>query len=1134
LTVVTALSVALALGVLGLSFFYYRLRESNRRVERAERELKMLNADLENRVGERTAELEAQASVLEMIARRAPLGETLDRLLLGVEAIAPGMVCSILLLDRNGKSLRHGAAPSLPEDYNQAVDGVLIGPNNGACSAAAFFQKPVTVEDVLAAPNGDPFRDIAQRHGLRSCWSTPIFDSAGRLLGTFAMYHKHPGPPAPAHLRRIEAATHTAAICISRLQAESALQQSAERLDLALTAARMGVWEWELATGEMVWSPECGKLLGREGGKQHCQTFQELVCLEDRGQLAASLERAVADRGVFRGEFRIERPDGALRWIEYVGHGDYDQSGNAVRVIGTVQDVTERRQAADELRQSEEALRRAQSAAQVGGWSYDMAEDEFTGSEESRRILERLGPWRADEMEALIHPDDRGRALAAWKAARQGTPYDIEHRLLAGQSLKWLHVRAWPEFDESGGVVRIVGVTQDVTNRKRIEIALRALVALTASGAGEEFFQKLAQELAEVFQMDHAVVAAMEPGTPGLIRPLGVWSRESNPPRFERHLATPECARLLEQRLCFVTSGMAARFPHDPLLQELKVESYVGLPILDSKRTPVGLLLAMHGQPRDSAPELESILQLFAESAGAEMERCGYLAALRAAEARFRSAIEHAFDGLALTDATGVCTYVTPAVTRILGYTPEELVGKTSQRFFSSREPSAVRAVDERHVQHKDGTWRWIQTAKSNRLDDPNLRSVVWNFRDITDRKNAERTKAQLEAQLRQAHKMEAIGTLAGGIAHDFNNILASIIGCAELIRRSAVSYPEVLENVEDLLAASRRARELIRQILTFSRRQEHRRSAISLAPVIEESLRLLRATLPATIELRVKLEAPIPPVSADPTLIQQIVLNLATNAAQALGSQSGLLAIELSAFSVSPEFAAAHPGLRPGLHTRLTCHDNGPGIEPDILDRVFEPFFTTKEPGQGTGLGLSVVHGIVRAHDGVITVQSRPGSGTCFDVYLPAAAPEQPDASEPAVNGVLTPGQERILFVDDEPVLLKASEKLLRQAGYHVTACADPQAAAELFRRSPQDFDLVVTDYSMPKQNGVDLARELFKVRPGIPIIICTGFGAGLTREKGRQLGFAEVLLKPVDFDEFTRALRSALSAHPSPAERQ
>ena len=365
---------------------------------------------------------------------------------------------------------------------------------------------------------------------------------------------------------------------------------------------------------------------------------------------------------------------------------------------------------------------------------------------------------------------------------------------------------------------------------------------------------------------------------------------------------------------------------------------------------------------------------------------------------------------------------------------------------------------------------------------------------DILERNRIEEKEHCLELQLRQAQKMEALGTLTGGVAHDFNNILAAIIGFTELVADHVPKESREAHHLKRVMESSLRGRDLVRQMLTFSRKAEQEKKPLSLSSIVKETVKLIRATTPTTISIKVNALSESGLILADPTQIQQVIMNLCTNAAHAMREKGGTLDIQLSNHSVSP--SNGNPdGIKPGLYTRLTVRDTGTGMSPDIMDKIFDPFFTTKKLGEGTGLGLSVVHGIVKQSNGHITVESEPGRGSIFTVYFPQIPGElEPDAVS---DDALPTGSERILFVDDEEALVEMGEDILAELGYEVTSRMSGKEALALFTLDPSRFDLVITDQTMPEMTGVELAKEILALRADMPIIMCTGFSyAGRCRQ--------------------------------------
>ena len=388
---------------------------------------------------------------------------------------------------------------------------------------------------------------------------------------------------------------------------------------------------------------------------------------------------------------------------------------------------------------------------------------------------------------------------------------------------------------------------------------------------------------------------------------------------------------------------------------------------------------------------------------------------------------------------------------------------------------------------------------------------------DITEKK-------RLEEQLLQAQKMEAVGTLAGGIAHDFNNILAAILGYIELANLDASQNSKIHYNLQQSMKAAHRARDLVQQILSFSRRNNQERRPLDIGPIVKEGLKFLRASLPATIVMRENIEGDLGILEADPTQIHQVLMNLCTNAAQAMIEQTGLLEISLIKMDLDEETSGLYPGLKPGPYLRLRVSDTGQGMTQQVLKRIFDPYFTTKETGKGTGLGLAVVHGIVKSYKGFITVSSEVKKGTTFDVFLPRIDTPKVSSKTEQVEPPLRGNHERILFVDDETALAEIGQSMLEHLGYEVVVRPGSSDALEAFRAQPESFDLVITDMTMPNMTGDKLAKELLRIRPDIPIILCTGFSEYISEEKAKGLGIREFVMKPLIMENLARVVERAL----------
>ncbi len=509
---------------------------------------------------------------------------------------------------------------------------------------------------------------------------------------------------------------------------------------------------------------------------------------------------------------------------------------------------------------------------------------------------------------------------------------------------------------------------------------------------------------------------------------------------------------------------------------------------------------------------------------------------LRESEEKYRSIIENIEDNYFESDLAGNIAFVNPSMSRTLGRSREEIIGLNYRAYTPPEDAKRIydkfnemfrtgkpATIADHVIIRKDGSRRYIEVSSSV------IRGVSGKpigargiGRDITERMRLEEESKRLTARLNQAQKMQAIGTLAGGIAHDFNNILASIMGFTEMAKLQLMQ-PELDDYLEQILKSCGRAKDLVNQILTFGQKREKEVKPVDLNPLIEEISRLLRATLPATIEIQTELGLKSHTVLADTTEIHQIVMNLSTNAAHAMRERGGILKISLGEFEVDAGNKEAHPDLEPGRYVELSVLDTGEGIDQDTIGQIFDPFFTTKERGKGTGLGLSVVYGISKEYGGTVSVKSQPAEGSVFSVFLPAVEGGVDVAVEKPKS--IPRGTERVLFVDDEETIAAIGKEMLEYLGYTVVSTDSSIKALDIFRAEPERFDLVITDLTMPALTGAALAEELLKIRSDVPIILSTGYSDLITEEEARQIGVREFFMKPFSLEQMAQGIRKALN---------
>lgn len=495
------------------------------------------------------------------------------------------------------------------------------------------------------------------------------------------------------------------------------------------------------------------------------------------------------------------------------------------------------------------------------------------------------------------------------------------------------------------------------------------------------------------------------------------------------------------------------------------------------------------------------------------------------------AAFEQTSDSIVITTVDGIIRYVNSSSKTSTGYSEEELIGRNIRSFIINSDATALfDTIWATMLQGKPwhGHLKWQKSNGATLIGDSSVSPIVAKNGKVTNLVTVKRDitkEEELQRQLQQAMKLEAIGTLAGGIAHDFNNILAAIIGYGQIVKTKLNDQNSLCSDIDHILQAGDRAAKLVKQILTFSRQEGDGTvfHPLEVQFIIKEVIKLLRSSLPTTITIHQDIQSSCPPILADPTQLHQVLMNLCTNAKHAIGDSHGCISISLQEHKVKETQLLQETSLlTQGNYVHLSITDNGRGMSKETQDRIFDPFFTTKPKEQGTGLGLSVVHGIVESHEGVITVDSIEKDGTTFDLYFPAIEKTRPVQSRERY--LLPRGDERIMVVDDEEPLAKMLELVLQGLGYRVMLFTDSLAAVVQYRQRPRDFDAIITDMTMPHMTGTELAREMLSIRPELPIILTTGYSETIDEEKASRLGLRRFMLKPVKKAELAQTLREVL----------
>jgi len=508
-------------------------------------------------------------------------------------------------------------------------------------------------------------------------------------------------------------------------------------------------------------------------------------------------------------------------------------------------------------------------------------------------------------------------------------------------------------------------------------------------------------------------------------------------------------------------------------------------------------------------------------------------------EEKYRLLINNQTDLVVKVDTDGKFQFVSPSYCEMFGRTEKELLGnkfmplvheddrehtvKTMKALFTPPHTAYL----EQRAMTKDG-WKWLSWVDTGVLDEEkNVVAIIGVGRDISAQKYAEEENLKLESKLRQVHKMEAIGTMAGGIAHDFNNILAAILGFADLAKIDTPDYSPAKHHIDQVLTAGHRAKDLVRHILTFSHMSNSVTShvPIILSPIVTEVMKFQRSIIPTTISIISDIDKNCGQIKGEPTQIHQVVMNLCTNASHAMEEHGGTLDVGLHKIELFSDDLKTEPTQHPGTYIKLSVRDTGAGLTPELIDKIFDPYFSTKEVGKGTGMGLAVVHSIVKNHGGFIKVKSEPGRGSTFNVFFPRIEEEIILENIEKAEDIPT-GNEKILFVDDDEMLANIGKSMLETLGYSVKAKFDSSEALKLFQSDPTQFDLVITDQTMPKIPGSELAKQLLKIRSDIPIILCTGYSSMINEVAAQKIGVKEYIMKPISRNVIAKLIRKVLDS--------
>jgi len=804
--------------------------------------------------------------------------------------------------------------------------------------------------------------------------------------------------------------------------------------------AHLGSWEWDVLANTVSWSEELYRIFGLQPMEfdSTLEAYLASVHPDDRGLVESTIQESLRNK-VFRAfEHRVLRPDGTIVAVQAAGKVVVDATGRVIKMLGTAQDITERRQIEEKQKESNEWLNLVLTTSRDGIMVEDKGKVVYT----NKSYSEMVGYDTAEEMFGIdiaeLLPPDEVERMTEYSAARLrgDSPPSIYEFMTKRKDGSLLRVEASVSTSIVAGKTYISTAIRDISERKRAEAALQE-----ADRRAITEYERLLNRLALLAQ------------SLGSARDLTTVYRALS----EFTLASAPCKGIV----------IAIYYPQRQVREAVYVWAE-GAEVSPSELPP----LPVGDGPIGRAIRTGEIF--VCEDLGKEMLNRPVL-------------------WLGSEDLV---------VTRPALIAPMVIMG---------------RVIGVLEIQNDDGDTYKVEHVTALRLAANLAASAIENVRLLEQ----ERTKEQ---RSQQAQKMESIGTLAGGIAHDFNNVLAAILGYSELAAADLPSDHQAQSHLGQVLKAAGRAKESVKQILAFSRQQEPDRKLISIGPILDEALDLLRASLPSTVEIVTEIAPELPPLLGDAMRVHQVMMNLGTNAMHAMSERGGILEVKLLALNIDADAVQTHVDLHEGRYLQLTVSDNGVGMSPQAMKRIFEPFFTTKGPGEGTGLGLATVYGIVKDHDGAISVSSRPGEGTTFNIYFPVHEGVAPESAIQSSESPPGRGQH-VLFVDDEAPLVLLGKERLERLGYKVTTHTNSVEALKAFHACPSRFDLVITDYIMPDMNGADLAIDMLKVRPGIPVIMLTGYSSTINPEKTTAIGIRELLIKPTTADTIGQAVHRALT---------
>jgi PAS domain S-box-containing protein len=938
-----------------------------------------------------------------------------------------------------------------------------------------------------------------------------------------------------------------------RKQLEIALQTSEEKLRLALDLNTIGIWEWNIATGIVYWNASHYIVLGYQPGEfePSYQRWRDRIHPDDIEFAEQTISQALETHTDYEAEFRLLLDDGSIRWLHSKGRAIYDEEGKPLRMIGVEYDITDRKQAEAALRQNEQLLRLALAGAKAGSWDWELATGKLTWSPEMYHLYgldrDRIDP-ASDPVQYdiwynnYLHPDDRQRVsdYLASVLEQRLSEIQIEHRIFHPErGFRWLFGLGRLTVNDRGEPVRFNGITLDISDRKQAELMRQQQIEREQAIADiaqdirrslvlNEVLSRTVERVRNLLNTDRVIIFRFRPDWQGdvVVESVGaewvsILSTTIFDPCFEEHYIEPYRQGQISSMSDIDAEHLEPCYVE--LLKPLQVKANLVIPLLPGEQL-WGLLIAHQcSAPRQWQNAEIELLQQLANQVSIAIQQSELYQKIREQAAL----IDIATDAIFVRDLDNNILFWNQGAERLYGWTAEEALGKPAAELFERE--AASQPAESLLIVAEKGFWQGEleQVTKSGkevkvasrwtlvRDESGQPKSILVVNSDITEKK-------QLEKQFYRAQRLESIGTLASGIAHDFNNILTPMLAVSHLL---PLKFPHLDEQTKQMLeileVSANRGASLVKQVLSFSRGQEGKRVTLQVEHLLSEVVTIANRTFPKSIQISANIpRMELWTISADATQIHQVLMNLIVNARDAMPN-GGSLTISAENRYLDENYAVMNLEADEGCYVMITISDTGIGIPPELLERIFDPFFTTKEVGQGTGLGLATVMGIVKNHGGFVRVYSEMGNGTQFQVYLPAS---EERLSQPILEEKLPIGNgELILIVDDEPTIRQIAKTSLEKYNYTTLFASDGIEALSLYGKHQKEISVVLIDMMMPNLDGLTTIRAMQIMNPQVRAIATSGLAAN--SQLALSVNVKTFLLKPYTLEELLNALHEAIS---------